>query len=192
MEISLAKKIISILIATTLIISIFVIFSGINGTVKAATPTTLAITATATSTCTNSPIRITATLIGGVSPAGSTITWQTSSGTGTFSGTTPTGASSKTTYVDTTGGSVTITASYAGDTDNGASSNTMTITAYNLDFNHDGPVNFNDILYFVQAYISYQTSGTYNASCDFNNDHVINFNDILLFVGIYDSYTGPV
>ena len=51
-----------------------------------------------------------------------------------------------------------------------------------------GVVNFNDITYFVTAYIAYYNQHTYNPYADLNADGSINFNDITAFVSTYISY----
>ena len=51
-----------------------------------------------------------------------------------------------------------------------------------------GVVNFNDIVYFVGAYINYYTNHVYNPYADLKATGVINFNDIVAFVGNYIAY----
>ncbi len=51
-----------------------------------------------------------------------------------------------------------------------------------------GVVNFNDITYFVAAYINYNVNHVYNPYADQDANGVINFNDISLFVGNYIAY----
>ena len=51
-----------------------------------------------------------------------------------------------------------------------------------------GVVNFNDITYFVGAYINYQVNHIYDPYADEDANGVINFNDIALFVGNYIAY----
>ena len=51
-----------------------------------------------------------------------------------------------------------------------------------------GVVNFNDITYFVAAYINYNVNHIYNPYADQDANGVINFNDISLFVGNYIAY----
>ena len=58
----------------------------------------------------------------------------------------------------------------------------------NIDFYHTGTVNFNDILYFVSAYIQYNEDGILNPACDFCHNGVLNFNDIVLFAAAYQYY----
>ena len=184
------QKIVSIILATALLISLAAAFEMTN-TVKALATPTITITASTTYFFASTPITLTATISGATSPVTSSITWQTSGTTGTFSTATTTSTTSTVTYTDTSAGTVTITAKYPADSNNNPASNTLTI--YNLDFNHDGFVNFNDVIYFAQAYIAYNSpSKTYNAAVDLNHDGVIDFNDITLFVGLYESYTGPV
>ena len=116
------------------------------------------------------------------------MTWTTNSTTGVFNATTTTvtaGASSVQ-YQDTQPGNVTITASYSGDGTNSPSTKSITLPIYALvDFNHDGIVNFSDIVFFVQAYINFNQNGILNTSCDLNNDGVLNFNDVTLFIAAY-------
>jgi hypothetical protein len=57
-----------------------------------------------------------------------------------------------------------------------------------VDFYHDGTVNFNDIVYFVRAYIHFNQDGTLDSACDLNNDGKINFQDLQLFVQDYIAY----
>ena len=45
----------------------------------------------------------------------------------------------------------------------------------------DGKVNFQDLTYFVSAYIAYYDRGLYNPYADMNADGKINFNDLKLF-----------
>jgi hypothetical protein len=51
-----------------------------------------------------------------------------------------------------------------------------------------GVVNFNDITYFVGAYINYNVHNVYNPYADMDANGVVNFNDILGFVGYYIAY----
>ncbi len=139
----------------------------------------------------NSTITLTATITG-TNPTG-TITWATNSTTGEFNSTTTqvTAGQSSVTYNDTQTGNVTITANYNGDTNNGASSSTISLTLYNLDFNHDGNVNFQDTVYFVKAYINYNqihalTPAT--QACDLNNDGKIDFTDLQIYVHAYVAF----
>ena len=57
-----------------------------------------------------------------------------------------------------------------------------------IDFCHTGTANFQDIVYFVSAYINYYQTGTFDTACDLNHDGLLNFNDIILFVSDYISY----
>ena len=52
----------------------------------------------------------------------------------------------------------------------------------------DGKVNFNDITYFVSAYIAYYTAHIYNPYADLDANGAINFNDITAFVSTYIAY----
>jgi hypothetical protein len=82
----------------------------------------------------NSPITCTATVTGS-SPTGK-VTWSTSSSTGSFSPTISTlsKGTCSTTYIDTSSGSVNITASYSGDSNNLPSNDTIILT---LTASHD-------------------------------------------------------
>jgi len=57
-----------------------------------------------------------------------------------------------------------------------------------IDFCHTGTVNFQDIVYFVSAYIQYHQTGYLNPACDLNRDGTLDFNDIVLFVADYQAY----
>lgn len=57
-----------------------------------------------------------------------------------------------------------------------------------IDFFHDGTVNFQDIVYFVCAYIQYYQTGYLNPACDLNHDGTLNFQDIVLFIQDYIAY----
>lgn len=57
-----------------------------------------------------------------------------------------------------------------------------------IDFNHDGKVDFRDIVYLVDAYIAFNQYGTYNSACDLNHDGKIDFNDVTLFINAYVAY----
>ena len=52
----------------------------------------------------------------------------------------------------------------------------------------DGKVNFNDLVYFVNAYIDYYKYHIYNPLADLNADGRINFNDLTLFMQNYVQY----
>ena len=56
-----------------------------------------------------------------------------------------------------------------------------------IDFNHDGTVNFADMIYFLDAYIQYSQSGTLNPACDLNHDGVMNSQDMTLFLTDYNA-----
>jgi hypothetical protein len=59
---------------------------------------------------------------------------------------------------------------------------------YPIDFCFDGKVNFNDLAYFVVAYIHFSQDGTLNPACDLNHDGKINFLDLQLFVTYYIAF----
>ncbi len=109
-----------------------VVYAQNNGNVYAFA--TLATSSTAVR-CSPNPVTLgssvtcTAT-VSGSNPTG-TVTWSTSSSTGTFSGSNPSTLSSGSctiTYTDTSAGSVTITASYSGDSNNAPSSDKATLS----------------------------------------------------------------
>ena len=140
----------------------------------------------------NSPITFIAT-VSGSTPTG-TITWTSNSTTGTFNSTstTITAGTSAVNYTDSQLGVVTITATYGGDSSNLGSSASYNLTIYkNVDFNHDGSVNFKDTVFFVAAYISASNGGANNGpvnpACDLNNDGKINFNDLKIYVAAYQA-----
>lgn len=58
-----------------------------------------------------------------------------------------------------------------------------------IDFYHTGTVNFDDIIYFVSAYIIFYQTGVLNPACDLNHDGTLNFSDILLLVQYYTAAT---
>ena len=57
-----------------------------------------------------------------------------------------------------------------------------------IDFYHTGIINFQNIIYFVTAYISYYQTGMLDPACDLNHDGTLNFQDIQLFVQDYIAY----
>jgi hypothetical protein len=57
-----------------------------------------------------------------------------------------------------------------------------------IDFFHNGTISFNDLLYFVNAYINFYHTGVLDPQCDLNNDGVINFMDLRLFTQYYTEY----
>ena len=191
------KKTLSIILVVTLIVSTFAVLSELVGTVKALTTTTTTISTYSNyvTFCTNSVITfsVNVTATDGTKPTGS-VTWTTNSSTGTFTPSTGittlnSAGTGSITYVDTTPGNITITATYGADSTHSGSSQTINISLYNLDFNHDNTVNFEDVTAFVIAYINYYTTGTtWNPACDLNNDGIMNFADIQLFVHAYNAY----
>ncbi|MGO8805838.1 MAG: hypothetical protein ACLQO7_04440 [Candidatus Bathyarchaeia archaeon] len=191
------QKIVSVILVSALILSLAATL-GTAITVKAIASPTITVTASLTTLCANSPITLTATLSGGSSPVATSIVWHTTStssvlGTPTTTSTSTTATSTVTyTDTDTSTTTVSITATYTADgNNNAATSNTVTLTVYNLDFTGDGHVNFNDVIYFAQAYIAdHATVPTLNAACDLLNQGTINFNDIVEFVALYETYQG--
>ena len=57
-----------------------------------------------------------------------------------------------------------------------------------LDLNHDGTVNFQDLVYFLTAYMEYGSTGICNPACDFNHDGQINFQDLVIYLSAYMNY----
>ena len=57
------------------------------------------------------------------------------------------------------------------------------------DFNHDGKVDFTDITYFVDAYISYNHGKSFDTACDLNQDQKMDFSDVTLLVSAYIAYS---
>jgi len=57
-----------------------------------------------------------------------------------------------------------------------------------IDFNHDGKVDFQDIIYFVDAYINFNQHSILDPACDLNHDGIIDFSDVALFVDAYIAY----
>jgi len=62
-------------------------------------------------------------------------------------------------------------------------------TSSPTDFNGDGKVDFNDVILFVDAYISFNHGQQYNHACDLNGDGKIDFTDVTLFINAYIAYT---
>jgi hypothetical protein len=65
---------------------------------------------------------------------------------------------------------------------------TYTPSTYQTQTIPDGKVNFNDVSYFVTAYIAYYTSHIYNPYADLTAQGTINFNDVSAFVTNYIAY----
>ena len=87
------------------------------------------------------------------------------------------------TYTSNNIGNWTIAAYYSGV------QGTVQLTVYDpIDFYDNGVINFNNVIYFVNAYISYYEYGTLNSACDLNHDGTLNFLDIELFVQYYVTY----
>jgi len=59
------------------------------------------------------------------------------------------------------------------------------------DFDGDGDVDYDDIVYFVTAYINYWSGMGKDPACDFDNDCDIDYDDILAFVTAYIDYWTP-
>ena len=65
------------------------------------------------------------------------------------------------------------------------SNNPATTSTIQGDFNNDGKVNFNDLVYFVQAFQQYNSKGFLDQACDLNHDGKIDFTDLTTFVNDY-------
>jgi len=59
------------------------------------------------------------------------------------------------------------------------------------DFDGDFDVDYDDILYFVTAYIEYWSGQGKDSACDFDGDCDIDYDDILIFVSAYINYWTP-
>jgi len=59
------------------------------------------------------------------------------------------------------------------------------------DFDGDGDVDYDDIVYFVDAYIKYWSGEGKDPLCDFDSDCDIDYDDILTFVSAYIDYWTP-
>jgi len=66
-------------------------------------------------------------------------------------------------------------------------SDTVTVTSVG-DFDGDFDIDYDDIVYFVDAYIKYWSGQGKNAVCDLDNDCDIDYDDILIFVDAYIYY----
>jgi hypothetical protein len=66
-----------------------------------------------------------------------------------------------------------------------ANSGTVTVLSpdnlSSIDYIHDGKVNFDDLLYFANAYTHFQQNPNIDPGCDLNHDNNMNFDDILQF-----------
>jgi len=58
----------------------------------------------------------------------------------------------------------------------------------NIDFNHDGKIDLNDLVYFVNAYINFNQRGILDPVCDLNHDGRIDFSDLVIFVTDWIAY----
>ncbi len=128
--------------------------------------------------------------VSGYNTTGS-ITWSSNDSTGGFyppMSSLSSGITS-TTFNDTKTGIVTITAIYSGDTFNTVSNSSIVLKVYPAgDFTHDGVVDGQDFLYFMSAYIDYQTKRILDPACDLNNDGKIDGSDFLVFMADYVSF----
>jgi hypothetical protein len=148
------------------------------------TTTTTAITFSPNPTNANSSITFTATVTGS-SPTG-TITWSTNTFNPSTNQTSLIAGTSSISYTDSKPGNITVTANYSGDSNNNPSSNTTNLTISPVDdFLHTGVVNFKDVVFFADAYITANSGGPVNPECDLNHDGKLNFLDLELFVQAY-------
>ncbi len=183
------KKIISITFFLIFVASMLCVgFKGYNA--SAAVASNISISFSPNPSNANLSITFIATITGST-PSG-VVTWSSNSSTGLFNVTSSPMIAGVlvVSYIDTKPSVVNITASYSGDTNNLPSSKTVTLTLFPVgDFNHDGVVNFKDIVYLVNAYIVANNNGLNNGKvdplCDLNNDGRINFTDLKLFVAAY-------
>jgi len=79
-------------------------------------------------------------------------------------------------------------------TDNNGNTGWDTITVnvvYVGDFDRDFDVDYDDIVYFVDAYIKYWSGLGKDPKCDMDNDCDIDYDDILIFVTAYIDYWTP-
>jgi len=67
----------------------------------------------------------------------------------------------------------------------------IVIVTYVGDFDADFDVDYDDIIYFVDAYIKYWSGQGKDPLCDFDNDCDIDYDDILIFVSAYIDYWTP-
>jgi len=59
------------------------------------------------------------------------------------------------------------------------------------DFDEDGDVDYDDIVYFITAYIVFWSTGVKDPRCDFDNDCDIDYDDKLFFLDRYYEYWNP-
>jgi hypothetical protein len=58
----------------------------------------------------------------------------------------------------------------------------------NIDFDHDEKIDFQDLVYFVNAYINFNQYGILDPACDLNHDGAINFGDLVIFTNYWIAY----
>jgi hypothetical protein len=111
-----------------------------------------------------------------------TISWSMSSGAG--------GNWTGNVYTSSNSGKWTITGTSAGVSSTAQLTVNSAIPQYSLiDFYHEGHVGFDDLVYFVYAYINFNQNGILDPSCDFNHDGQINFVDLATFMTLYIAQT---
>jgi len=67
----------------------------------------------------------------------------------------------------------------------------VVIATYVGDFDGDDDVDYDDIVYFVTAYIRYWSGMGKDPACDFDSDCDVDYDDILIFVSAYIDYWTP-
>jgi len=65
---------------------------------------------------------------------------------------------------------------------------TEEVTVVDADFDDDGDVDYDDITYFIPAYIVFWSGGGKDPKCDLDKDCDIDYEDIVLFVTAYITY----
>ena len=59
---------------------------------------------------------------------------------------------------------------------------------YQIDFNHDGKIDYLDTVYFCDAFAQYNQNHIYDSGAGFNHDAKIDFADLVNFASRYISY----
>jgi hypothetical protein len=105
-------------------------------------------------------------------------------GTSTYSGVVPSGATFNVPTVSASAYTVTVT-----DASSNSASAILNVTQYSpIDFFHEGKVDSRDFFYFMNAYVQYNANGIYNPACDLNHDGKIDAEDFFLFLNYYIQY----
>lgn len=151
-------------------------------TVTHGSPVSITITPVNASMTTGSSETYTATASdasGNIWSVTNSASWMTSANAG--------GSWSENVYTPSNAGTWIITASLQGISSTALLTvTTSSSTEYSpADFYHTGTVNFEDLVYFITAYLNYGQYGIYNPACDFNHDGTINFQDLAIFLTYY-------